>query len=773
MTDATDVVSNVIPINALGEQTQFQRHERDQLTRGALLAQYISRALNQLTVPDVQWEDHRWPGVAVFTKLAIGRGGRSWKLLDPKTLLDVEFMNFAKAYVREQLSLNPQQTTTNTEHRIRTLRRVEVMLLDIKRSANPVHIDIAVLDAASALARKSFAGATPYYVGQFIEQFGRFIAKQGFVPPVVGQWRSPIQFQRYTGRVVGSAGDKHRATKLPNFAAVSALAEIFSRNLDPTDERCHRDIYTTGVATLLCSAPSRGQEVHRLPVNLIFQDTDSFGEQQLGLRWEGGKGYGSFIKWVWKGMVPAAHTAIDRIKAITEEARRLARHYEDPKTCELFYRHAECPQVAEDAPLTAEQACRALGFSLTDPPGSLLSAKLSSRLHAHTLASLWRDWVLPRHRVNCPDFPFIDSSELNKPEAARLKFSEALFCMRANQLHKRMNTLPVLLWMPTLGASWHPDVALSSATNVNIFDRFGYKDEDGSPLVLRSHQLRHLLNTEAQRSQMTDELIAAWSGRANITQNQAYDNRPAQEVVDSLRPTVEAQERILLATGDATSTSQARQSGPWVIQTFAPPQVLANHVGHDVQPQLTGLKTEYGQCVHDWAVSPCDGFVACLECSNHRCITGDDPSESRLRLQRIEKLHETVQGEVLKSQAAQTAGDWGAQEWLDVQSRYEQKLALLISILRKLIDEGKDAVIRVARAPTPSHLHRAMRAIAVRARQDSLDSQEVIQMMLDAVDRPEPNGIPITVHRTPSTALSAPNFGNLFKAQVEENHGQK
>lgn len=773
MTNATNAVSNVIPMDVLWDEAQTQRPERDQLDRGALLAQYISRARNQLTVPDVLWEDHRWPGVAVFTKLTTGSGGKSWKLLDPNTLLDVEFMNFAKAYVREQYSLNPQQTTTNTEHRVRTLRLVEASLLDIKRSADPVLVDIMVLDAAAELARKSFTGATTYYVGQFIEKLGRFIANQGFVPPVVGQWRSPIQFQRYTGRVVGSAGDKHRATKLPNFGAVSALAEIFSRNLDPTDERCHRDIYTTGVATLLCSAPSRGQEVHRLPVNLKFQDTDSFGEQQLGLLWEGSKGYGSFIKWVWKGMVPAAHTAIDRIQAISEEARQLARHYEDPKTCELFYRHAECPQVADDEPLTAEQACRALGFSMKNPCFSLISAKLSSRIHAHTLASLWRDWVLPRHRANCPDFPFVGPSELNKPVSARLKFSEALFCMRAHQLHSRMNTIPVLLWIPTLSASWRADVARSSQTNTNIFDRYGYKDEDGSPLVIRSHQLRHLLNTEAQRTEMTDELIAAWSGRANITQNQVYDNRPAQEVVDLLRPTVEAQERILTTTGGTTSASQASQSGPWVIQTFAPPEVLANDVAHDVQPQLTGLKTEYGQCVHDWAVSPCDGFVACLECSDHRCITGDNPHESKLRLQRIEKLHRAVQGEVLKSQVAQSAEDWGAQEWLDVQSRYEQKLALLISILRKLIDEGKDAVISVARVPTPSHLHRAMRAIAVRARQDGLDSQEVIQMMLDAVDRTEPTSIPITVYRTPSFALSAPDYEHPLAVQVKEENGQK
>lgn len=731
-----------------------------QHARETLIAQYVGRARDQLKVLDIRWEENRWPGIAVFTKIANGKRDQSLKQLDSSYLLNAEFINFAKAYVREQYSLNPQQTTNNTAHRLRTLRLVEASLLDIKRSANPAFVDIMVLDAAAELARKSFTGATPYYVGQFIEQFGRFMAKQGFVPSLVGQWKSPIDFQRYTGRVVGSSGDKHRAKKLPNFAAVSALAEIFNRTLDPSDERCHRDIYTTGVATLLCSAPSRGQEVHRLPVDLIFQATDSFGDEQLGLRWEGSKGYGSFIKWVWKDMVPAVHIAIDRIKAITEEARRLARHYENPETSGLFYRHTNCPDVAEDEPLTAEQACQALGFSMKDPRGSLLSAKLSSRLYTHSLATLWNEWVLPRHRANCPDFPFVGPSELNKPEAARLKFSEALFCMRAHQLHTLMNTSPVMLWCPALGTSWHPDVTHSSRTNINIFDRYGYKDDDGSPLALRSHQLRHLLNTEAQRGEMTDVLIAAWSGRADIAQNQAYDNRPAQEVVDSIRPVVEAQERALTGIGAKSSDSHVQRSGPWIVQTFIAPQALENQGLHDIQPQLTGLKTEYGQCVHDWAASPCEGFVECLECSDHRCITGDDPHESKLRLQRIEKLHEIVQGEVLKAQTAKAEGDWGAEEWLNVQIRYQQKLAQLISILRQLIDDGQDAVIRMANSPAPSHLHRAMRAIAVRAQQDSLETPEVIQMMLNAVDsRAESGGMPITVHRRPAVALPPLDMG--------------
>jgi hypothetical protein len=47
----------------------------------------------------------------------------------------------------------------------------------------------------------------------------------------------------------------------------------------------------------------------------------------------------------------------------------------------------------------------------------------------------------------------------------------------------------------------------------NIFSRYGYYDDEGKPLLIRSHQPRHLLNTIAHYGEMSELDIAKWSGR--------------------------------------------------------------------------------------------------------------------------------------------------------------------------------------------------------------------------------------------------------------------
>lgn len=60
-------------------------------------------------------------------------------------------------------------------------------------------------------------------------------------------------------------------------------------------------------------------------------------------------------------MVSVAKTAIARAKKLSEDARQLTKWIE--KHPNKFYRHASCPDIADDEPLTMEQACMALGFA--------------------------------------------------------------------------------------------------------------------------------------------------------------------------------------------------------------------------------------------------------------------------------------------------------------------------------------------------------------------------------------------------------------------------
>ena len=129
-------------------------------------------------------------------------------------------------------------------------------------------------------------------------------------------------------------------------------------------------------------------------------------------------------------MVPIAKEAVRRILALTAESRRLAAWVEEhPKT---YYRHGNCPNVADNQLLTAAQAARAIGLM------SLANTGLPSADYVHTLNSLW-EYVM---NLQPDGFPW-----LNKEK--KIKYSNALFCMCRNLIGSQRGTSPVILWAPS------------------------------------------------------------------------------------------------------------------------------------------------------------------------------------------------------------------------------------------------------------------------------------------------------------------------------------
>ncbi|MCV2353568.1 hypothetical protein LNV09_05265 [Paucibacter sp. B2R-40] len=715
--------------------------------RAEALAAYIQTAQEGFKGLAYDWEAPHWKGVGVFAKHGVVKGGPRTRGYDSSELFDPGFLDFAKAYIRTQHLQNPRESKAEQGSRLMGLRLVELALLELHEIADPLKIDRGVLDRATALAMKLHTGASCPKAGNAVQSMVQTLIAQGILPIELNGWTSPIRSHRNMGTTAGSEGDRARQQKLPSLEALQVLANIFNRDLDPEDDRHHRDIYTTSVVALLLSAPSRGQEIHRLPVNLEVKTTDRFGNEQTGLRLHASKGFGAYVKWVWSGMVPTALTAIKRLTLITEEARALARHLENAKTRNRFFRHSNCPAVADDEPLTAEQVCMALGKAST---GSLSTAGLSTADCRHTLASLWKDWVLPLHEKKHPYFPYVSKKDQALGSKGGLKFSDALFCMRADQLSAHRTSM-VTLWLPSLSSAFAFDVAPSRARgSVNIFDRYGYTSTDGKPLKLTSHQPRHLLNTEAQHVELPDDLIAHWSGRLSIKQNETYDNRPEQERVDHARPLIDEMDAQLAYRPSRTEEARPLQASHWSIDSGPKPRSCADL---DIQPQLAGLKTEYGECHHDWAMAPCEGLVACLECSEHACIKGSD-STAQERLARIDRLHRQVLAEVEKAKTAVTQENWGAQEWLALQLRYATKLEQLISILQNP-DVPDRSVIRLSHAQHPTHLHRVLRGIAERALADNSAPAHVMKQMLDALSNAEQGVQSITVHKPKQ--LSNPN----------------
>jgi hypothetical protein len=141
----------------------------------------------------------------------------------------------------------------------------------------------------------------------------------------------------------------------------------------------------------------------------------------------------------------------------------------------------------------------------------------------------------------------------------------------------------------------------------NIFTRHRYIGPEGKALHLRSHQPRHLLNTIGQRNGMSDLDLAKWSGRSLVTQNPVYNHVSEDEML-----------RKAETLDISTIGSQA-----FMIDSVKP--------NLPVTPGMINLwehgavhATEFGYCVHDYMMSPCDKFRDCINCNEQVCVKGEE-----------------------------------------------------------------------------------------------------------------------------------------------------
>lgn len=134
---------------------------------------------------------------------------------------------------------------------------------------------------------------------------------------------------------------------------------------------------------------------------------------------------------------------------------------------------------------------------------------------------------------------------------------------------------------------------------------------------MRSHQPRHLLNTIGQRNGMSDLDLAKWSGRSLVTQNPVYNHVSEDEML-----------RKAETLDISTIGSQA-----FMIDSVKP--------NLPVTPGMINLwehgavhATEFGYCVHDYMMSPCDKFRDCINCNEQVCVKGEEEKLQRLKERR-------------------------------------------------------------------------------------------------------------------------------------------
>ncbi|WP_095181963.1 integrase [Pseudomonas sp. Irchel 3F6] len=596
------------------------------------LSDFIEMCRDRLTVfgADLEWERDSWPGVGNFT--VIGAPARGFT---ESQLLNSEIVPFAKAYVRYQQGHKPNKL----KYEFKAIRCIEKALLQVKGRADITLTDIQVMDVAAEVAREY--KSTAYQAGSSLVHLVNFLNESKIISWPI-KWKNPISKPKEIDRT-DVEGKKKRAEKMPEQHLLEYMGEMFANDL-----QAPRDRFTTSIFALLMCAPSRISEVQDLPLNCLHIEVDSKGVERLGLRFYAGKGYGADIKWVSTVTKDIAVEAVRRLAEMSEDGRRLAAWYETHP--DKFYRHVGCPNVGELEPLSDEQAAMALGLSLqhlnVDPyfKGYKPYQELKAKGERLTLAFLntFAHSKLPE------DWPW-------KNKERHIRYSQALCCFRRHQFHLDRVTSPLLLWSPGK-STFTTDLNYIPGQESNIWRRHGYANPDGNEISMTSHQLRHFLNTIAQRGDLGQLDLAKWSGRANIHQNATYNHMSDDEYVDLARQ-----------AGVGGVLAKIKANTPVTLTDL---NAIGDGIAH---------VTEYGFCVHDFSMLPCQKHRDCLNCTEQVCIKGDDE-----RLERLKQQRDGIFQQLEKARGASEDGLYGADRWSQHQHKTLERVTQLIEILESL-----------------------------------------------------------------------------------------
>lgn len=559
-------------------------------------------------------------------------------------MMDEPFKSFAKGYMRYQQAQRP---TTAVTGRVAALRLIEAALLETG-AVGPSAIDSDVLNRAARLAGEHFKSADVVYrTVQQVKLVSDFL-RANRLTTTLTNWKNPVKRPDQGGKKVGKEADDLRVSKLPTPATLDALPKAFRLASEPAD------VVVTSATALMVSAPDRINEVLLLREACERREPDNDQVVQYGLEWYPAKGAEPMIKWMVPSMTDVVIEALARIRKHTDEARRVARWYEKNPgkiylaTKELEkYRDREWLAMGEVADILFADAvlhnsprewCQLNKVPL-DRPGKKNYRVRFADLEAAVLKQL------------PPGFPVMN-------DAVGLKYSEALFVVLRNTMDVKKARFRCII-EPLGHPHIHNRLGARSTTGVqSIFDKCGIFEEDGSSIRVHTHQFRHYLDTLAQMGGMSQLDIAKWAGRKDIRQNDTYDHESTQSLLARVRDLV----------GD-----DARMFGPVATKSQ---RILVPRDEFGRLKIPTAHTTDYGYCVHDYTMTPCQLHQDCLNCDEQICVKGEKEKERRLR-----QAHAEATLLLAKAEQAIKDGEYGAKDWAEDHGRVLAKITALLDVI--------------------------------------------------------------------------------------------
>jgi hypothetical protein len=628
---------------------------------------------------DLDWNSNYWK-VAGASFGEFGTRAYSGKL--PSSLMQQPYLDFAKAYFRYISGVNPNKGNLQV---LTALKAIELGLRRMSGASDLNNLNNTVLDHVLDIVSSRFCKPTAYHVGRNVKHIVGFLNDKHLIPSHI-EWSSPLK-QPYTHVRTGRKAEERRQKRMPDNELLNIIGHIFSKDLTYA-----RDIITTSVIAVLMGAPSRISEVLSLQEDCEVWEKDKNGNIVYGLRFWPAKGGLPEIKQIPDIFAPVVELAIARVRKITAPAREMARWYESKPN--LVYPHPGVPYVGLDDKLDIRQSAAIFGFE-EYPTLAGVFINLGFYAEDRTLRKFgeYAEKHLPKN------FPWFD-------EERKVKYSEALFCMQHHLLHNRFHASPIRIENAIARQRFNQD--LSENHNLvarNIFDRHGFIIDE-SRTELRAHAIRHLINTMGQRGGLSQYDIARWSGRKDIQQNRDYDHMSEFELIGLLKD---------LDNGSLSlfgPIAEIAQKLPVSTQEFNALVIPTAHV------------TEYGFCIHDFTMEPCQKYRDCLNCSEQVCIKGDN-----LRLGRLKDRFESVERLVASAEQEIKDGSYGADRHYEILKLTHVRLSELIKILENpMIKNG--AIVKLRNENEFSPLKLSLQKRIEQAASDSSE-QDMINDLAD------------------------------------------
>lgn len=658
---------------------------RHELTVKQNLEDFIAHCRENLTLYDDQggWSSNQWKHEQKSRSVAM-TFSKYREVSNPASFepLEEPFLSFAKAYIRYNQSVKAVSSVTN---KMVALRVVHDALFEIYDEADILKIDGLVLSKISELTNKRISNDDRRNkIGYQIQILLNFIRDKSFVP-TLQIWVNPWPKVGAKAERTDKESRDWQDNRCPSMHQMLALADSFAK------AETREDKYWSSIIALLMFAPGRGGELAELTVDCIHRSENG----ALGIRWYSAKGFGHTVKWVPKDLeatVLEAHTRLVEIGQPAREAAKFA--YDNP---DIFFRHEECctpTNFPECKELNAYEFACAMNF-LRSTTDNLLYKNIDLKSdEAWDYISQGRiKWILGLRANGSPTYTALaryvleeykNSSWPNLQSIERPVW-ESLVLIRDREFHNQFSTRNFSWRLPSIN-ELNAQLAIRDKLKnppKTIFQRMGYKEEDGSEIQLTSHQIRVWLSTNAERGGMDAWQLAQWAGRARINDNRHYDLRTSKEREQQARSIIEFNER-------PTALQAIKHNLPVSYKDLG-----LNRIGvADV--------TEYGMCTHDYAMSPCTKGGECMTCKEHVCIKGMPNT-----LESIIRLEDQVESQFKKAERDEVSGHFGANRWV---THLSWKLAHIRTqrLLLESEDTAEGAILWIPPDHDPSPIKRAL-----------------------------------------------------------------